>query len=146
MLKENSRFKKHVNSFSLKYKASAYYFNALSNYLAKDFKSALHNCNQLINNLDNGLEEFLYARLLRIFIYVNQENYFTIDFECRSLTRLMQKEVLSRQNELRILKAIQKSPDFSSKDWKQFLAKSKSEFTKDKTLTYYLSGVLNLKY
>jgi hypothetical protein len=58
----------------------------------------------------------------------------------------MQKEVLSRQNELRILKAIQKSPDFSSKDWKQFLAKSKSEFTKDKTLTYYLSGVLNLKY
>ena len=145
MLKENTRFTKNINSFSFKYRASAYYFNALNNYLVKDFKSALHNCNQIINNLDNGLEEFLYARLLRIFIYVNQENYFTIDFECRSLTRLMQKEVLSRQNELSILKTIQKSPDFGSKAWKQFLAKNKNEFTKDKTLNYYLSDVLILK-
>jgi len=146
MRKESSRFKKHINSFSLKYMASAYYFNALNNYLTKDFKASLLNCNQIINNLDNGLEEFLYARLLRIFIYIKQENYFTIDFECRNLIRLMQKEVLSRQNELSILKMIQKSPDFESKVWKQFIAKNKNEFSKDKTLNYYLRGVLNLKF
>lgn len=142
MRKESGRFRKNIHSFSLKYMASAYYFNALNNYLTNDFKGSLINCNQIINNLDNGLEEFLYARLLRIFIYVKQENYFTIDFECRSLIRLMQREVLSRQNELSILKAIQKSPDFESKVWKQFLIKNQHQFNKDKTLNYYLGGVL----
>lgn len=139
---ENKRFDKQINSFSLKYKASAYYFNALNHYLNRDYKNALINCNYIINTLDNGLEEFLYAKLLRVFIYVQQQNYFPIDFECRGLIRLMREEVLSRQHELSILKIIQKTPDTNDKAWKTFLKENKTEFSKDTTLNYYLNGLL----
>jgi hypothetical protein len=140
--KESVRFNKQIDSFSSKYKASAYYFIALNHYLQKDYKNALRSCNQIINKLDPALEEFLYAKLLRVFVYIQQANNDNIEPECRSLMRLMQKEVLSRQNEISILKAIQKSHDIKSSTWRQFLLKNTLKFSKDRTLQYYLNGVL----
>jgi hypothetical protein len=139
---ERKRFVELSDSFALKYKASAHYFNALNYYLENDFKNALTNCNHIINNLENGIEEYLYAKILRVFIYIKQESYDTNEYEIRGLIRLIRKEVIERKNEISILKILAKSPDFEGMEWKNFLNQNKLNFQKDKTLSYYLGNIL----
>jgi hypothetical protein len=140
--KESKRFKELNSSFTLKYKAAAYYFNALSFYSIGDYKKSNENCNHIINSIDPAIEEYLYARILRILLFIKQQNFIPLEHDARNLIRMLKTEITTRKNELKLIKHLQKSQQLGDLEWHKFIRNNFKQFKADKTLHYYLGKVL----
>lgn len=139
---ESNRFNQLNASFSLKYKAAAYYFNAMSHYINNDYKSALRDCNHIINNIEPEIEEYLYARILRLFIFIQQKNYTPLEHDTRNLKRTLKQEITTRKNELKLVDYIEKEQSCTGKIWKQFIESHIEIFRSDKNFSYYLELII----
>ncbi len=79
------------NNFSMKAKIMLWYFTAYNNYAIKDYRAALKMIQKIMNNTNEGMEEFSFAKLLLMFIHYDLKNYELLEYQVRSYLRLMHK-------------------------------------------------------
>lgn len=77
--------------FSMKARITLWYFTAYNNYALKDYKAALKMIQTIMNNTNDGMEEFSFTKLLLMFIHYDLNNYGLLEYQVRSYYRLMQK-------------------------------------------------------
>jgi len=88
---EKNAMAKLGNQFSMKAKIMLWYFTAYHHYATKDYRSALKMIQQIINNTNDKIEEYSFAKLLLMFIHYELKNYELLEYQVRSYRRLMQK-------------------------------------------------------
>jgi hypothetical protein len=88
---EKQTVSKLENQFSMKAKIMLWYFTAYHHYATKDNRSALKMIQKIINNTNDRMEEFSFAKLLLMFIHFDLKNYELLEYQVRSYRRLMQK-------------------------------------------------------
>ena len=88
---EKTTMAKVGNNFSMKAKIMLWYFTAYNSYVMKDYRSALKTIQRIMNNTNEGMEEFSFAKLLLMFIHYDLKNYELLEYQVRSYHRLMQK-------------------------------------------------------
>jgi hypothetical protein len=79
------------NEFSMKARVMLWYFTAYNHYALMDHKAALKMIQKIMNNANEEMEEFSFARLLLMFIHYDLKNYELLEYQLRSYQRLMQK-------------------------------------------------------
>jgi hypothetical protein len=79
------------NDFSMKAKIMLWYFTAYNNYVMKDYRSALRMIQRIMNNTNDEMEEFSFAKLLLMFIHYDLKNHELLEYQVRSYYRLMHK-------------------------------------------------------
>ncbi len=139
---EQTRFKTYSPNFSIKYKAAAFYFNAISYYLNGDYKSALFNCNKIINEVNSNIEEYLYARIVRLLIFDKTDNSNLIEYDARNLIRLIKSEMSIRNNELKIVQYLQKNLTVNDTSFNKWMRANSKDFINDKNFIYYLGSII----
>jgi hypothetical protein len=77
--------------FSIKGKTMLWYFTAYNHYALKNYRAAIKMIQKIINNTNDELEEFSFAKLLLMFIHYELKNYELLEYQVRSYHRLMQK-------------------------------------------------------
>jgi len=137
-------FDKLIIGFSNKSKAACLYFLAKNYYNANDSKKSLHYCNKIINEIDNKVEEFLYAKLLKLLIYKNEEELQLIDSEARSIINLLKRAGNNRLAEYYLANFIKSNPLASIKEWKIFFEEKIAKVTQKENFYYYID--LNYLY
>jgi hypothetical protein len=88
---EKTTINKVGDNFSMKAKITLWYFTAYNCYALKDYRAALKMIQRILNNTNEGLEEFIFAKLLLMFIHYDLKNYELLDYQVRSYQRLMHK-------------------------------------------------------
>jgi len=79
------------NDFSIKAKIMLWYFTAYNHYAMKNYKEALKMIQKIMNNTNQEMEEFSFAKLLMMFIHYDLKNYELLEYQVRSYQRLMEK-------------------------------------------------------
>jgi hypothetical protein len=79
------------NDFSMKAKIMLWYFQAYNQYVMKDYRSALKMIQRIMNNTNDEMEEFSFAKLLLMFIHYNLKNHELLEYQVRSYYRFMLK-------------------------------------------------------
>lgn len=88
---EKAIMAKTGNDFSMKAKIMLWYFTAYNNYAMKDQRAALKMIQRIMNNTNDGMEEYSFAKLLLMFIHYDLKNYELLEYQVRSYQRLMRK-------------------------------------------------------
>jgi len=91
MESEKTTMAKVGNDFSMKAKIMLWYFTAYNNYARKDYKAALKIIQRIINNANDEVEEFSFAKLLLMFIHYELKNYELLEYQVRAAERAMKK-------------------------------------------------------
>ncbi|HMI78475.1 MAG TPA: hypothetical protein VK484_06755 [Ferruginibacter sp.] len=79
------------NEFSMKSRIMLWYFTAYNHYAMKEHKAALKMIQKIMNNANEEMEEFSFAKLLLMFIHYDLKNYELLEYQVRSYQRLLQK-------------------------------------------------------
>ena len=79
------------DDFSMKAGITLCYFTAYNNYALKDYKAALKMVQRIMNNTNDEMEEFSFAKLQLMFIHYDLKNYELLEYQVRSYLRLMHK-------------------------------------------------------
>ena len=79
------------NDFSMKAKIMLWYFTAYNNYAMQDYRAALKMIQRIMNNTNDEMEEYSFAKLLLMFIHYDLKNYELLEYQVRSYHRLMEK-------------------------------------------------------
>ncbi|MEO5781839.1 MAG: hypothetical protein ABIQ07_01125 [Ginsengibacter sp.] len=88
---EKETMSKVSNDFSMKAKIMLWYFTAYNNYAMKDHRAALKLIQRIMNDTNDEMEEFIFAKLLMMFIHYSLKNYELLEYQVRSYHRLMHK-------------------------------------------------------
>ncbi|MEO6453779.1 MAG: hypothetical protein ABIN97_06910 [Ginsengibacter sp.] len=96
-----SEYKKEPveKNFSMKAKITLWYFIAYNCYARHQYKKSLQYIQQIMNQPDNDLEEFIFAKLLLMYIHYELKNYELLEYQIRSAQRFMEKKERFYQSE-----------------------------------------------
>lgn len=119
LVSEKTTMARVGNNFSMKAKIMLWYFTAYNNYAMKDYRAALKMIQTIMNNTNEGMEEFSFAKLLLMFIHYNLKNYELLDYQVRSYYRLMQKTQRLYRCEKKMLDFFKTVSDGDSKNIRQ---------------------------
>lgn len=134
--------------FSMKYSASIYYFMAKHYFNTNYLKDSLRFLNMILNEIDTRVEEFLYAKILKVFIYIKSKEFLYLDSEIRSIYNYLKKLGKGYELELFVIKQLNTNYPTDRKtklDFKkQILELEKNNYRS----TYYIDflGLLHALY
>jgi hypothetical protein len=76
-------------NFSMKSKITLWYFTAYNQFSLREFKTALKWIQKIMNEANDMVEEFSFAKLLLMFIHYDLGNYELLEYQVRSAQRMM---------------------------------------------------------
>jgi hypothetical protein len=145
---QNKTYHQNRPLFSMKYSASIYYFTAKHYFNTNSLKESLRFLNMIINEIDSRVEEFLYAKILKLFIYIQSKEFFYIETETRSILNYIKKSGKGYELELYVIKYLNTNHPIDRKT-KQDFKKQIQELEKSNyRSTYYIdfTGILDNIY
>ena len=77
---------------SMKSKITLWYFTAYNFYALQDYKRSLRLLQKIMNGLNQDVEEFIFSKLLMMFIHYDLQNFELLEYQVRSAQRLMEKK------------------------------------------------------
>jgi len=83
---------KMETNFSMRSKITLWYFIAYSCYATMEYKKSLQYIQRILNEQNNDLEEFVFAKLLMMIIHYELKNYELLEYQIRSALRFMEKK------------------------------------------------------
>ncbi len=111
---------KNSEYFSTKYTASIYYFTAKHYFNTNNYKESLFFLNKIVNEIDKRVEEFLYAKILKLFIHVKNKEFIYIEPEARSIQNYLKKRGAGYELETFVTKFINLHYEFDAKSQLKF--------------------------
>lgn len=134
--------------FSMKYSASIYYFMAKHYFNTNHLKESLRFLNRILNEIDSRVEEFLYAKMLKLFIYIKLKEFFYIDSEIRSILNYLKKLGKGYELELYVVKRLNTAYPTDRKSKSDFKKQIQELEKNNYRSTYYIdyTGILNTIY
>ncbi|HMK02590.1 MAG TPA: hypothetical protein VK489_00280 [Ferruginibacter sp.] len=129
------------NEFSMKAKIMLWYFTAYNHYAMKDHKAALKMIQRIMNNANEEMEEYSFAKLLLMFIHYDLKNYELLEYQVRSYQRLLQKTERLYKCEKLILDFFKNVSEADSKRVRQQQLEELKEKVARLFKTYYERGL-----
>jgi hypothetical protein len=80
------------HNFSMKARITMWYFMAYNCYARQQYKKSLQYIQRIMNQPHNVSDEFIFAKLLMMFIHYELKNYELLEYQTRSAQRMMEKQ------------------------------------------------------
>ncbi|MEP6677359.1 MAG: hypothetical protein ABJA78_19520 [Ferruginibacter sp.] len=102
-IEQENKTSRVTDNFSMKSKITLWYFWAYNLYARQQYKKSLQYIQRIINHADTDVDEYSYAKLLLMFIHYDLKNFELLEYQVRSVHRLLEQKGRLYQSEILML-------------------------------------------